>query len=323
MSSTKFLGEDWSIEHTQDGGIDHLILENSDIGRIRILESDERWNFDKKEYYKVLALIHEQSIFGRTYFLTDSINDELKQRTDLILCRSKEEMLNDFPANIGEVQKRVLMVLHKKYPKYGQEINEIMTCEYFAEDADDLIFILETLRDNGFINVNIKKIFDDVNFVPPITITENGWIEIEKPIQHDYSKQVFIAMSFDDTMLSAYLAIEKAVKECDFIPVRIDRVEHNNEISSEILYEIGKSHFVISDVTGHKNGVYFEAGFAMGQKKPIIWSCRKDDFGKVHFDTRQYNHILWKDEKDLYKKMKDRIMGTIMINDDDTNRGPK
>ncbi|MDR1898221.1 MAG: hypothetical protein LBR10_15700 [Prevotellaceae bacterium] len=147
---------------------------------------------------------------------------------------------------------------------------------------------------------------------------ENGWIEIGKLIQRNYSKQVFVAMSFDDTMIPAYQAIEKAVKECDFIPIRIDKKEHNNEISGEILYEIRKSHFVISDVTAHKNGVYFEAGFAIGQKKPVIWSCHKDDFEKVHFDTRQYNHIVWKDENDLYKKMKDRIMGTIMINDDDT-----
>jgi hypothetical protein len=82
-------------------------------------------------------------------------------------------MLNDFPSNIVELQERALMVLHKKYPKYGQEINEIMACEYFAEDDDSLVFISNTLRDNGFININIKKTFDDVNFVPPITIAES------------------------------------------------------------------------------------------------------------------------------------------------------
>jgi nucleoside 2-deoxyribosyltransferase len=312
MSSTKFLGEDWSIEHTQEGGIDHLILENSDVGRIRMLECGYYCIFDERDYYKARALIHERSLFKKTYFLTDRITDEWQQRSNYITLRtSQEEMLNDFPSNIVELQERTLMVLQKKYPRYGQEIDKIEPYECFAEDENALVFIFKTLKHNGFININTSK---------TISIAEKGWFEIEKLIHHNYSKQVFVAMSFDSTMLPAYQAIEKAISECGFTPVRIDKKEHNNEISGEILYEIRKSHFVISDVTGHKNGVYFEAGFAIGQKKPVIWSCHKDDFGKVHFDTRQYNHILWNDEKDLYEKMKDRIMGTIMINDD-TRRG--
>ena len=43
----------------------------------------------------------------------------------------------------------------------------------------------------------------------------------------------------------------------------------------------------------------------------------KDDQDKLvnelHFDTRQYNHIIYKDENDLYKKLKARIEATVPI----------
>jgi len=42
-------------------------------------------------------------------------------------------------------------------------------------------------------------------------------------------------------------------------------------------------------------GAYFEAGFAMALCRSVIWTCREDHFKDTHFDTQQFNHILWKD----------------------------
>jgi nucleoside 2-deoxyribosyltransferase len=144
-------------------------------------------------------------------------------------------------------------------------------------------------------------------------IAENGWFEIEKNLEMNYSKQVFVAMWFDKSLDKATLKIEEAIKDCGLKVMRIDRKEHNNEISGEILHEIMNSRIVIADVTGQRNGVYFEAGFALGHQKSVIWSCRSDDLKNVHFDTRQYNHIVWENEDDLYTKLKDRILATLAI----------
>jgi hypothetical protein len=35
----------------------------------------------------------------------------------------------------------------------------------------------------------------------------------------------------------------------------------------------------------------------MGLGIPVIWLCREDELEKAHFDTRQYNYILWTTEK--------------------------
>jgi nucleoside 2-deoxyribosyltransferase len=60
-----------------------------------------------------------------------------------------------------------------------------------------------------------------------------------------------------------------------------------------------------------RGGVYFEAGFAMGLGKLVIWTCHEDDVEKLHFDTRQYNHIVWTDATDLKEKLMLRIEATL------------
>lgn len=91
----------------------------------------------------------------------------------------------------------------------------------------------------------------------------------------------------------------------------MDLKEHNQKICDAIIAEIRKSRFLVADFTGHRGGVYFEAGYALGLGIPVIWTCREDDLEKTHFDTRQYNHVVWKDEKDLFEKLKRRIEATV------------
>jgi nucleoside 2-deoxyribosyltransferase len=62
--------------------------------------------------------------------------------------------------------------------------------------------------------------------------------------------------------------------------------EHINKIGDEIISQIRRSKFLIADFTGHRGGVYFEAGLAMGLGLPVFWTCRRDDLDKLHFDIR-------------------------------------
>ncbi|EGT5619995.1 hypothetical protein BUL45_13100 [Clostridium perfringens] len=120
-------------------------------------------------------------------------------------------------------------------------------------------------------------------------------------------------MSFDNELTVVYeKAIKKAIIDAKFNPIRVDAEEYNDKICDEIISNIRKAKFIISDVTQQKNGVYFEAGFAMGLGKQVIWTCREDDLCNLHFDTRQYNHIVWKNEEDLYEKLLRRIEATII-----------
>ena len=62
--------------------------------------------------------------------------------------------------------------------------------------------------------------------------------------------------------------------------------------------------------------VYFEAGYAIGLGLPVIWSVHEDDLRNVHFDTRQYNHIVWKDADDLEQQIYNRVSAVIGGPDD-------
>ena len=116
------------------------------------------------------------------------------------------------------------------------------------------------------------------------------------------SSEAFVAMWFDKSMNEVWEnAIKRGIEEAGYEAVRIDHKEHVNKIDDEIIAELRRARFVVADFTqgddGPRGGVYYEAGFAHGRNVPVIFSCRKDVIEKVHFDTRQYNHIVWEAEK--------------------------
>jgi nucleoside 2-deoxyribosyltransferase len=89
--------------------------------------------------------------------------------------------------------------------------------------------------------------------------------------------------------------------------LRIDQKEHANKICDEIIAEIRRSRFVVADYTGHRGGVYYEAGFATGRGLHVILTCRKNDMDKLHFDIRQYNCIDWQSPEQLAQRLQVRI----------------
>lgn len=129
-----------------------------------------------------------------------------------------------------------------------------------------------------------------------LTLTMKGW-ELAQPFPRPggIPGRCFVAMWFSDDTTAAYeFGIAPAVKAAGFEAIRIDRKEHNNEITDEIMAEIRNAQFVVADFTGQRAGVYYEAGFAVGLGRPVIWSCFVDDVDKLHFDTNHKNHVVWK-----------------------------
>lgn len=121
-------------------------------------------------------------------------------------------------------------------------------------------------------------------------------------------------MWFDKQLKPAWdNGFEPALKATGYEPIRVDHVQHNNKIDDQIIADIRLSGLLVADFTGNRGGVYFEAGFAMGLGIPVIWTCSdtKIDVENLHFDTRQYNHILWSTPEDLKVKLQNRIAATI------------
>ena len=127
-------------------------------------------------------------------------------------------------------------------------------------------------------------------------ITADGWDFIEGSRQRNESTEAFVAMSFAPALDPIFQGlIRPAVEDCGFVAIRVDRTEHVNRIDDEIISRIRQARFLVADFTDHKNGVYFEAGFALGLGIPVIWLCREEDLKNSHFDTRQYNAVVWRE----------------------------
>ena len=123
-------------------------------------------------------------------------------------------------------------------------------------------------------------------------------------------------MWFDPNMDEIYeQGIAPGVRDAGYSPLNIGKKLDVNKIDDEIIAEIRRSRFVVADFTHGKDGargsVYFEAGFALGLDLPVIYTCRHDMVDKLHFDTRQYAHIVWNDAMDLRKHLRDRIIARI------------
>ncbi|WP_337184237.1 hypothetical protein [Shinella sp.] len=158
-------------------------------------------------------------------------------------------------------------------------------------------------------------------FKGQVALTFDGHSRLEElSLRSSSATQAFVAMWFGSEVAAAYReGIEPAIIEAGYKPMRIDQKEHNNKIDDEIIAEIRRSRFLVADFTCGlmesggtltaipRGGVYYEAGFAQGLGIPVIWCCREDHIGHVHFDTRQFNHITWKTPEELRGKLRNRI----------------
>lgn len=212
------------------------------------------------------------------------------------------------PKLVGERLDRILLNLGRLSQRPGEKIalDQRHCAACFAESPKQALFFLDALHKKGWIEVAAR--------LPGETrVTADGWNRIgELERAAPESRQVFVAMSFDRSLESAWKdGLEAGVGDAGLAPLRIDKKEHNEKICDIITTEIRRSCLVVADVTLQRQGVYFEAGFAMGLTIPVIWTCRRDDMGNCHFDTRQYNHIDWQSPTELRERLRRRIDATV------------
>lgn len=216
------------------------------------------------------------------------------------------------PKDFSQASDKLLIYLRNESKHFGASIiinsRKLQAVLYAKNDAESN-FLQIYLIENGLIGKPMPEGVDEIRF----KLTTKGWdriYEIEKG--RIKSNQGFVAMSFNPSLKEIYdNHIKLAIENTGFSSFRTDGFEHNEKIDDLIISEIKKSQFLIADVTEQKQGVYFEAGYAMGIGLPVVWMCRKDDLEKVHFDTRQFNYIVWENGQELQEKLEIRIRSTI------------
>ena len=286
----------------------------------------EEWNLDSEvKKAKVSGWIREHQ-------------GELLKRDAIIAQLGRKQI------TVGEKAAKLLGGLAAAMPVPGE--NSVMP---IPRNADQLLDLFrdyppfqalgtddEFIRENGFalylLGVSQSQSFGELNYLLfdylakakeflvidedqlGIKISPAGWAHLDETERRTDSELAFVAMMFSGETDKLWAeGISKGIADAGYKPFRIDKHDHNNRIDDEIIAAIRKSKFLVADFTGNRGGVYFEAGFALGLGQQVIWLCRKDELSKVHFDTRQYNHITWEMEKlpELAQALKLRIEATI------------
>jgi len=217
-----------------------------------------------------------------------------------------ESMAETPDPSVSEKLQMLLMYLASLTLYPGQQILFDAKQDYSvlcAQNAAEAEFYQPALEEQGFVAA-----VPTTDRSRPCFLTSLGWKELERLHRSGADSSLgFIAMWFEPSQDAVKLTIDTAIRKSGYDPIRIDEVEHVNRIDDEIIARIRQSKFLVADLTGQRNGVYFEAGFMLGLGRPVIWLCHQSELSKVHFDTRQYNTIVYEDTESLQTKLQFRI----------------
>ena len=200
-----------------------------------------------------------------------------------------ERILKDTPEySVLEKLDRTLIQIERMSVVPGYPSNFNYERDYplvYAQNAYEANFYIRQLADLHYV----------AGDVPRVQMTAKGYQRLsELQRASRASSFAFVAMWFDPSTNEVYdQAIEPAIRESSYKALRIDRVHHTNRIDDEIIGRIKGSRFMVADLSGQRQGVYFEAGLMLGLGRTVIWMCKKKELKKVHFDTRQYPFIVY------------------------------
>lgn len=242
------------------------------------------------------------------------------------------EITNDF---ISEVSKREL-------PTVVEQVDNLVL--YFGKNSlpgkllcfspKTCLALLGSVDEAGF-NYILKSSIDDFKYLlhsdsylpqedslnpddRKFLLSRSGWIRYEE-LRTVQSHKAFMAMDFKnptlDKIFNDYFI--PAVKETGFDLERVDTNPKAGLIDDKIRVDIRNSRFVIADLTDDNRGAYWEAGYAEGLGKQVIYTCKKEVFDapatKPHFDTNHHLIIVWEVDKleEVAKRLKATIRATL------------
>lgn len=142
---------------------------------------------------------------------------------------------------------------------------------------------------------------DPMEPMKPLELRLNmaGW-QYYETLKHAQveSRTAFMAMQFDSEMDHLVKYFKPAVALTGFELRVLTDGQPAGLIDNQLRVALHRSRFVIADLTHGNHGAYWEAGFAEGLGRPVIYTCRKKewDANKSHFDTSHLNTIIWDPE---------------------------
>jgi hypothetical protein len=266
---------DYSIEDLLEGNLPILI--NNDIQKITVL-----------------------SHWVRTSCEAISSN-KLKRREKIILTEVLiDDILKNPPPSLAVQADKFVLWLGKKAPG---EIIEFQLQNHLSiigsATPEEFRIALDYLIREGLVQGKSMRTGLGLMGID-IALSFEGWQYYEELKRGATdSRKAFMAMKYRDAQLDAIVenTFKPAVKQTGFDLVRLDDSPKAGLLDDQLRIEIRTSRFLIADLTHDNLGAYWEAGYAEGLGKPVIYTCEKTKFenpdSKPHFDTNHHLTIPW------------------------------
>lgn len=189
-----------------------------------------------------------------------------------------------------------------------------------AADETSLVFVITHAIEAGLVKGKVLPSPGGTAAISPVQLSIPGWERFDQIRRGEAASRVaFMAMPFNDPELDHVYANcwKPAVEATGFTLRRLDEQQAAGLIDDRLRVEIRQSRFLIAELTGQNQGAYWEAGFAEGLGKPVIYTCRRDVFENKstapHFDTNHHLTVVWTVEQlsEASEKLKATIRSTL------------
>lgn len=187
---------------------------------------------------------------------------------------------------------------------YFARESEYIRSYYHNAIKKQIAYMESYLKEQGYIKILQGE---------GIQLRQKAWERIEELQRKQiYNHRAFVAIDFGESTNVLREKIREGVQSAGYQAIFMDEEHYNGQIVPEMLYRIDACRFVIADLTHKNSNVYFEAGYATGQNKEVIYLCKEAKLDtSPQFDVAQYNLLTYETIDEIPQKLKARIEATI------------
>lgn len=203
--------------------------------------------------------------------------------------------------NAKVVAMNIIRYIGDRVSQTGRPLTDfsLTASQVDAPSHEIVVDLVAELEQNGIIRAKFFGLNAHGHFVDDVTLSLEGWEQYEAEKRGQFEGNYgFIAMEFGDDKLDEF--VQKVVKPAILAHLGLELLDMRDAARAGIIDDIMRitirdARFVVADLTHDNNGAYWEAGYAEGLGKPVIYICEKDKFDQKtsHFDVNHCTTVMW------------------------------
>ncbi len=230
--------------------------------------------------------------------VTKGSEDLIRVTSDVVEAAIEKKMLLPNPSQqatniirfIGDAVESSGMAVEILPPNFGASVGS--PTRGFALD------LAQELKNRGLVSGYDYPDPNSSGNMIDVSLTLGGWeiYEAEKKGQKS-GNYGFLALQTGDAHLDPLLQqhIKPALASIGYELLDYRDISKAGIIDNILRVQIRDSAFVLVDLTHDNAGAYWEAGYAEGLGKPVLYICEKSKFDErsTHFDTNHCTTVKW------------------------------